>query len=417
MEENKEVVETENTEKVEKKLGFGAGLGIGLAIGAIVLTAVVATMIMADRKNKDFMEATVLDSATIEKAILLEKVIDGSYYDYKDDPISQEMLREGLLKGVVDALDDPYSEYYTKEELEDTLQDNRGISFFGIGAYISEGDMNYPVLSGIKEDSPAEHAGLHAEDVIYKIDGVSAYGYTKEDAANSIRGEDGTVVHLTIYREGEEDYLEFDITRGPVETETVGSAILEDNIGYIRISEFDAVTIEQFQKNYQSLRDANVSGLILDLRSNPGGLFVTALEVCNMILPEGLVVYTEDKHGQRREFMCDGAGEIDIPLVVLVNGYTASAAEIVTGAIKDYGIGTIVGTTTFGKGIVQDIHTFEDGTAVKLTEKAYFTPNGHYIQGMGIEPDVLIEFDANKYYDEGIDNQLEKGLSIIKESM
>jgi len=397
----------------KKKPGFGAGLGIGLCIGAIVLLITLLIVGLNDRKEKAAISQTVLDEATRSKINLLEQSINQYYYDYKDDEITQEDLRTGIYNGMIDALDDPYSEYFTAEELEEQLNDTQGI-YYGIGAYISLDDTGYPCISGIIKNTPADESELREDDLIIKIEDESTFGWELEEVVSKIKGEEGTTVHLTIYRTDGDEYLEMDIVRARVESQTVSSEILEDNIGYIAITEFDAVTVNQFAEQYQELLNQNITGLIIDLRGNPGGLVNSVLEIGRQILPEGLIVYTEDKNGKRQEYGCDGKNEIQIPLVVLINGYSASASEILSGAIKDYGIGTLVGTTSYGKGIVQDTHFFSDGSAIKLTERAYFTPNGNYIQGTGIEPDVLIEFDVDKYYDEGIDNQLEKAKEVIR---
>lgn len=225
------------------------------------------------------------------------------------------------------------------------------------------------------------------------------------------------MVHLTIYREGEPDFLEMDVVRGKlIETETVQSGMLDntDHIGYLYISRFEGVTVDQFNEAMAELRADNMKGLILDLRSNPGGDLTVVTEIARRLLPEGLIVYTEDKAGKRTEYTCDGAYEIEIPMVVLVNQYSASASEILAGAIKDYNKGTLVGTKTYGKGIVQRISSLEDGTALKLTVSAYFTPSGQNIHGIGIEPDIELAFDYERAEAEGIDNQVEKAIEVLE---
>ena len=411
---SEETVDKLNNER--KKPGFLAGLCVGFGTGILILGVVLAVMTVKENNARIASEKTVLNPATEKKIELLEKAIDTYYYEYKDEEIGLEEKRNGLFYGMVDALNDQYSTYFTAEEFAEQLKDNQGI-YYGIGAYISIADNGYPVIAGVIENTPAENIGLHEGDIIYKIEGKSTYGWELEEVVSHVKGEEGTKVHLTIYREGETDYLEMDVMRAKVESQTVDSEMLEDNIGYIQIEEFDDVTILQFANAYLELLDQDAAGLIIDLRSNPGGLFNAALEIARQLLPAGLVVYTEDKNGIRKDFSCDGSCEIQIPLVVLVNQYSASASEILAGAIKDREVGTIVGTKTFGKGIVQNMHTFSDGSAIKLTEKAYFTPNGNYIQGVGIEPDVEVEFDVAEYYEKGNDTQLNKAIEVIKEKM
>ena len=272
-----------------------------------------------------------------------------------------------------------------------------------------------PMLSGVFSGSPAEEAGLRDGDIIYKVDGDEVTGLSLDEAVSLIKGPEGTIVHLTIYREGETDYLEVDVERRRVESPTVEYEMLEDNMGYIQIVEFDDVTVDQFTEALAVLKGSGMESLILDLRSNPGGNLDAVVDICDRILPKGLIVYTEDKYGNRDEYFCDGKHQLEVPLAVLINGGSASASEILAGAIKDYGIGTLVGTTTYGKGIVQQVVSLRDGSAVKLTVSDYYTPKGNNIHGVGIEPDVEIELDAEKYYaDEPVDNQLEKAKEVLK---
>lgn len=357
---------------------------------------------------------SVINTETLQKMKTVEDVINQYYYG---EEISSADLQEGIYKGMVAALNDPYSEYYTKEELEDALNSNQGISY-GIGAYISlNTEMNCAMISGVMEDTPAEQAGLREGDIIYKVDDADTIGLSVTEVVSLVKGKENTTVHLTVYREGELDFLEMDIVRGKlIETETVQSGMLEDtdSIGYLRIREFDAVTVDQFNEAMAELRASDMKGLILDLRSNPGGDLAAVVDVARRLLPAGLVVYTEDKAGNRTEYTCDGEYEIQIPMVVLVNGYSASASEILAGAIKDYNKGTLIGTTTYGKGIVQRINRLDDETAIKLTVSAYFTPSGNNIHGIGIEPDIELEYDYDAYEADGIDNQVEKAIEVLE---
>lgn len=359
-------------------------------------------------------ETSIVSSETLQKMQTLEQVIDTYYYG---DEITDEELQNGVYEGIVAALNDPYSEYYSKEELEEALSSNQGVSF-GIGAYISMNQqMQLAMISGVMEDSPAQGAGLREGDIIYEVDGESTQGLSLSQVVSRVKGKEGTTVHLTIYREGEPDYLEVDIVRAKmIETETVEYGMLEDaeNIGYLRITEFDEVTVDQYTEAMAELNGQGMKGMILDLRSNPGGDLDAVVEISRKILPKGLILYTEDKEGNRKEYTCDGSKELQIPLVVLVNGYSASASEILAGAIQDYNKGTLVGTTTYGKGIVQRIHTLDDGTAIKLTVSAYFTPSGRNIHGIGIEPDIVLEYDYDAYEANGTDNQVEKAIEILE---
>lgn len=409
-----EINQNQYIEPVKKKPSFAAGLIIGLCIGLIA--AGVVAILGYKRYNEVMVPGQVVDEFTVRKINLISDVIDAYSYDYLDDDLTIEEKREGLYRGIVEAIGDKYSTYMTAEELEEELVDNEGV-YYGIGAYVSLNEDGYPYLSGIMEDTPAEKAELRSGDVIVKVDGESVYGWDLDEAVDHIRGPEGTVVHLTIVREGERDYLEIDVTRGEVKTKTVAHEMLEDDIGYIYIAHFDYITIEQFAEAYQDVRNQGAKGLIIDLRGNPGGLVTSVVGVAEQILPKGLVFYEESTNGQRIDYPCSGQNEIDMPLVVLIDQYSASAAEILSGSIRDHGVGTLVGKTTYGKGIVQDIKQLSDGSAVKLTVSAYYLPNGDNIQGSGIDPDVEVDLDVDAYYDEDIDTQLEKGIEVLRSQM
>ena len=330
--------------------------------------------------------------------------------------MTDEELEAGVYRGLLSALDDPYSEYYTAKELNDLMSQTEGI-YYGIGAYVSlDTATGLPKISGTIEGSPAEAVQLRAEDLIYEVDGVSTSGKTLTEAVAMIKGEEGTEVVLTIIRDGESDYLTIPVIRAKVESPTVEFEMLDDTTAYIQITEFDEITIDQFTEALAMAKGSGMDGLILDLRANPGGSLHAVVEIAQMMLPEGLVVYTEDKNGKRTEYSCNGKRELEVPMVVLIDGNSASASEILAGAIQDYGIGTLVGTTTFGKGIVQQIIPFSDGSAVKLTISSYFTPKGRNIHKVGVEPDVVCEFDGEAYYDDEnpVDNQLEKAREVLQ---
>lgn len=360
---------------------------------------------------------SVVSTETVQKMKTIEEVIDTYYYG---NEVTAAELQDGVYKGMMQALGDPYSEYYSTEELEDAVNSNQGISY-GIGAYISMNkQMNMAMINGVMEDSPAQEAGLREGDIIYKVGEEFTQGLSLTRVVNMVKGREGTTVQLTIYREGEADYLDMEIVRAKqIETTTVDSGIVEDheNIGYIRIREFDGVTVDQYTEAVAVLKEQGMEAMILDLRSNPGGDLTAVVDIARKILPAGLVVYTEDKQGERKEYTCDGKNELQIPLVVLVNEYSASASEILAGAIQDYNKGTLIGTTTYGKGIVQRIHRLDDGTAIKLTVSAYFTPSGRNIHGIGIEPDIELEYDYEANEADGTDNQVLKAVEVLEGKM
>lgn len=402
--------------------GFITGLSVGVLISALAVGGFCVARnfylllrMQSEQASADAQEEeSVVNADTMQKMKTIEEVIANYYYG---EETSSGELQDGIYKGMVKALGDPYSEYFTKDELEETLNSNQGISY-GIGAAISlNKEMDTAMINSVIEDTPAEAAGLRAGDIIYKVDGEETFGMSLSQVVGRVKGKENTTVHLTIYREGEADLLEMDIVRGKlIEAETVQSGMLEETnqIGYLRITEFDTITVDQFNEAMAELNASGMKALILDLRSNPGGDLTAVVDVARRLLPEGLVVYTEDKAGKRKEYTCDGEHEIQIPVAVLVNEYSASASEILSGAIKDYNKGTLIGTTTYGKGIVQRINRLEDGTAVKLTVSAYFTPLGNNIHGIGIEPDIELEFDYEAYEKDGTDNQVEKAIAILE---
>lgn len=403
---------------------FLVGLLTGVIISALTASCIFIGVKFADlmqhrRAKPVSMEETaaenVVNDDSMAKLEAIEEVI-GEYY-YQEEDINTDAMIEGMYAGIVDSLGDPYSVYYTAEEWKQMMQDTEGI-YYGIGAYISlDKTTGFGKINGVIENTPAQDAGLRENDIIYEIDGESAQGLDLTEIVSRIKGEEGTTVHLTIYREGESDYLEMDVVRRQIESPTVNYEMLDDHIGYIQITEFDDVTVNQFDEAMKEIQKADAAGLILDLRSNPGGSLSAVVDISRQLLPEGLIVYTEDRSGKRVEYSCDGDHEIRIPLVVLVNGNSASASEILAGAIKDYEKGLLVGTTTFGKGIVQRILPLTDGTAIKLTVSAYYTPKGNNIHNIGIEPDIICEFDGDAYYDDGFDNQLERGIEEINKML
>lgn len=413
--------------KAEKGSGKGlflggmiTGLGCALFLVAIVYISLYVQGTLDTYFNTSGTisekEGSAINSNVVKKLQSLEEMVDQYYYLGE---VTDEEIQNGLYKGLMQALGDPYSEYYSAEELEALMQQTEGI-FFGIGAYISlDKATGLPKISGTISGAPAEKAKLRSNDLIYEVDGVSTYGMNLTEVVSMIKGAENTEVVLTIVREGESDPMNIAVTRAKVEVRTVEYKMLEDGMAYVQVTEFDEVSIAQFKEALASVKASGMKGMILDLRANPGGSVNAVVEMCRMILPKGMIVYTQDKNGKREEYTCNGANKLKVPLVVLVDMNSASASEIMAGAIKDHGIGTLVGTTTFGKGIVQQIIPFRDKSAVKVTISAYYTPNGNNIHGIGIEPDVVCEFDGEAYYgsEDHPDNQLEKAKEVLKGMM
>ena len=404
------------------KKSFWGGVITGVLAAALIVSGVFLgqsvwnlyqssrTQETAAQNEEDGVSSnSVANAQTMNKLQVLEDTIDRYYLESVDE----QTLEKGVYDGLVEALGDPYSTYYSSEELKELQDKTEGI-YYGIGAYVGiDADTSLPRLTGIIEGTPAQESGLRAGDLLYKVDGEEVQGLELTQVVSKIKGEEGTSVHLTIIREGATDYLEVDVVRRKVESPTVNQKMLDGGIGYIQITEFDTVTLDQFTEALAVCRGSGMKGLILDLRGNPGGNLNTVCDIAREILPKGLIVYTEDKDGKRSEYTCDGTKEMKEPLVVLVDSGSASASEILAGAVKDYGIGTLVGTTTFGKGIVQRIISLSDGSAVKLTVSNYYTPNGNNIHKIGIKPDIEEKFDSEAYYND----QLNKAIEIMNEKL
>ena len=405
-----------NENEKDDNRSFWRGLAVGLASSCAILLVVFGSVKIYQTyrvygrlaSGSSAETESVANEKTTEKLGVLENTI--KQYFWQD--VDESTLEEGVYKGLLESLDDPYSVYYTHDELVQLQQQTEGI-YYGIGAYISQdNEMGYVRVSKIIKNTPAEASGLQQDDYIYKVDGEDMQGKDSSYVVSKIKVEAGTKVTITVVREGATDPIDIEVERQKIESPTVEYQMLDNDMAYIQITEFDLVTTEQFEEAYKQAQTDGMKGLILDLRSNPGGNLSTVCDIARMILPKGLIVYTEDKYGKREEYTCDGANQIKVPLVVLTNGYSASASEILAGAVKDYGIGTLVGTTTYGKGIVQKVINLSDGSAVKLTVSNYFTPNGNNIHKIGIEPDVEVEFDAEQYKN-GVDNQLEKAKEVL----
>ena len=343
----------------------------------------------------------------------IEALINAYYLD----EIDAQQIEDTLYTGMVAGLDDPYSVYYTQEQLESMEEATSG-EYSGIGATLSQ-DPDTKEISVVScfEGTPAEEAGLLPGDVITGWNGNPVSDMELSELVSKIKTDPDEHLTLSIERDGEE--LEVELTRRAVEVPTVEYEMLGDQIGYIRLLEFDEVTAQQFEEAMSDLESQGMEKLIIDVRNNPGGVLQTVCDMLDQFLPEGLIVYTEDKNGKRTEYTSDEEHQFTKPLAVLVNGNSASASEIFAGAIQDYGIGTIVGTTTFGKGIVQKIFYLSDGTGLKLTMAKYYTPKGHDIHKKGIQPDVEVELDEDLQNQSSIsheeDNQLKKAISVLQE--
>ena len=330
------------------------------------------------------------DSSHVQKIEYLEKMIDQEYLGEVDNA----EMAEGIYAGLVYGLGDVYSRYYTADEYAQETASTDG-AYAGIGVSIQKNKNGGVQIAECYEGGPGAEAGLQTGDVITAINDTDVTDMELSDVVSLIRENKDNTIVLTVFRENEEKSREISVDVTDVELPSVFGEMLDKKTGYIQITQFTGVTPQQYKDMFAELKDKGMERLVIDLRDNPGGLLTSVCDILREILPEGLIVYTEDKYGNREEENCDGKHQLDMPLAVLVNENSASASEIFAGAVKDYGIGTIVGTTTYGKGVVQTIQPLTDGSAVKITIAKYFTPKGNDINKKGITPDVEAELSGD----------------------
>ena len=402
-------------EKPPKKDSFAKGLLVGalstLLIACVLVTAVGFIYFRSSRIGGSGASSVSLNED--EKLDTITSMIRAYFYDEVD----AKALSEGVYKGVVEGLNDPYSEYYTAQEYADFEIATTG-NYAGIGAQLSQ-DKDTMVVTVVKvyDDSPAESAGLRAGDIIEEVDDIQATSMELEQFVQKIRGEEGTSLQMTYIRDKKEH--EVTITRAAITVPSVEYQMMEDGIGYIEISEFSSGTLSGFEEAIADLESQGMRAVIYDLRTNGGGLVDSVTQILDEILPKGTTVYMLDKNGDKQTFTSDEAHQMNYPIVVLTSGNTASAAEIFSGAIRDYDWGTLIGTKTYGKGVVQSTFPLTDGSALKLTIATYYTPNGDSIHGKGIEPDIELEYEytgdeESAEYDYSKDNQVQKAIEILK---
>ena len=381
-----------------------------------LLTGLLAAAILAGGLFS--VKAFVIDAkdakvrAILEKAIAIDGIIDEYYLEDAD----LQAMADAMYKAMIESLGDKYSEYYSAEEYKALMESVSGY-YKGIGVSVIQDDSGNTVVNEVFGNSPANDAGIQPGDIIFKVDGTEVTGMDLDVIVGMIKGEEGTEVTVIVKRNSEE--ITYVMERRQVEVPTVYGEILENNIGYISIAGFDTVTPDQFETTLNELKDGGMTSLIIDVRDNPGGTLDSVTGILDQLLPEGLTVYTEDKYGNRDEYNSDEATKLEIPMVVLINENSASASEIFAGAIKDFEAATIVGKTTYGKGVMQAIRSFTDGSALKITTAYFYTPKGTVINGVGIVPDVEIEIPVEAYEDYVItpeeDVQLQKAIEIISQ--
>lgn len=421
-----------NGQKVKSSGCFFRGLATGVTVTLVVL---IITFVVTILLTKDYIETDDRDQmrdnawsdsgdiATSEemleifsKAQYIQGIIE-QYYYYDED---MEELADGMYEGMLESLGDPYSVYYDEEAFSALMESTTG-TYCGIGVVVQQ-DINTMVITVVNpyEGCPGYEAGVKPGDIILGADDVDFTNMDINEAVSYIKGEEGSKVVLHILR-GEEK-KDITVTRRMIDIPTVAYELLEGNIAHIAISTFDEVTYEQFKEAMEQAEQDGCEGYIFDVRDNGGGLYDTVVEMLDDLLPEGKIVYTEDKNGYQETEYSDSAC-LDAPMVVLINQNSASASEIFAGAIQDYGVGKIVGMKSFGKGIVQSIIPLGDGTAMKITVSSYFTPNGRNIHGDGISPDIEVELPQdesayeNGYLKPEFDTQLQEAVKYLQEEL
>lgn len=391
----------------KKKPSFAKGLISGIAIGiAICILGVFVLSYLAAVNSSSNLDY----SAKVE---LIKQYIEQYYIG----DVDEEALEEGSLSGILEALGDDYAEYYTAEEMESLVASNSG-EYSGIGISVFWNDEEQVEVYKVFEDTPAQEAGLQVGDLIIGANGETEFE-NLDSLVSIVKGESGTSVELTILRDNEE--LSFTVERRQITIQTIEYEMLDNNMGYIYISEFDTVTAEQFNEAIDDLLDQGMESLILDLRDNPGGQLDTVVSMADRLLPEGVILTMEDKNGNVRSETSDEENQLDIPMAAIINGNSASASEVFVGALKDYEKAVVVGETSFGKGIVQSLWQLSDGSGIKFTTEVYYTPNGTSLNGVGITPDVEVSLPEDAYDDgeltEDEDTQLQAAIEALEEQM
>ena len=402
----------------KKSQGFASGMIIGAVsafMAVILLILSVAAVCIAKGYihigvNGDvyIQSDAVTDSDGIGSEVegklnAIDSVLESFYFGDVDD----ETAKDNIYKAYLSSYGDKYTMYYTADEYK-ALKESTNGKFYGIGAVCQLSGEGGVLLVDVYDNGAGYQAGLRSGDRVVNVDGRDITGMELSSAVALIKGDKGTSVTLEVIRGTER--LTFSAVRDAVEAKTVSYTLLDNNIGYLSISQLEEVTTKQFKAAVEDLQSQGMKGLVIDIRNNPGGLLDTVVGMLKYMLPDGLIVYTEDKQGNRKEYKGQDNDEFNLPLAVIVNGNSASASEIFAGAIQDYGKGTIIGTQTYGKGIVQTVKPLTDGSAIKFTIAKYFTPKGQDIHGKGVTPDMVVEYDT----DADVDTQLDEAIKNVE---
>lgn len=395
----------------EKGGSFVKGIFTGVLATLLILALILGISVYSAGKGD-----SAVNPASYAKLMALEKIIKRCYYQ----DVDKDAMEKGMYKGIMEAMGDPYTEYYTAREYEDLMASMTG-SFVGIGVSMTKTEDGKIKVVTVYDKSPAREAGMVSGDIIEKVGDQSTADLSLEDIVAKVRGQADSRVELTLRRaDGREETLS--VARRRIEIPSVSHRMAADGIGYVRIDQFSENTLKEYLAAMDDLKKQGMKGVIFDVRNNPGGMVTSVTDILNHILPEGTSVYMVDKEGKRTDYHTDGRDELKMPIAVLISKDSASAAEIFAGAIRDYHKGTLIGQTTFGKGIVQQTMRLADGSAVKITVSSYYTPNGESIHRKGIQPDVSMEDSDTKStdtrtYDILKDNEVGRAIEILRDQL
>lgn len=369
-------------------------------------------------KRVDFEQVT-------SKMEMIQQIIDQVFLYDEDAQKVEDFIYRGMMAG----LDDPYSVYYSEEDYK-LMQESTSGTYSGIGAMISQNrTTGLCTVVKVFDGSPALEAGMRPGDVVYKVEDTLVAGESLDViVSNYVKGEEGTQVHITVYRTEEDAYVDLTLTRRKIEVPTVEARMLDEKTGYVAVSEFDLITVDQFKTAVDDLTAGGMKQLVIDLRNNPGGILDSAVSMVDYLIPDdmtdfkkgegkSLIVYTADRNGEGETYTASDGHAVELPIAILVNGDSASASEVFTGAMKDYKRAVVVGTTSYGKGIVQNLIPLGDGSAIKLTTAHYYTPSGFDLHEKGIAPDVEVPLEESLRTQAVIrpedDNQLKKAVEVL----
>ncbi len=374
-------IEETNEKKVKKSYG------VLKIIIAIILTAIITYFCTINFTLNSYLNGADITYLTTKLVLIKNKLEDTYIYD-----MDSEKMIESSIKGYVNGIGDKYTEYLTKEDMKELLETTSG-SFVGIGVYMVNNTAdNTIVIVGVIDGSVAQSAGLQVGDIISKVNDIEYKGEQLDEVSESIKGEEGSEVKITVIRNSET--LDFNIKRSSVKIKSVNSKMLDDNIGYIQIASFNDGTADEFKSAYNEIKDSVKKGLVIDLRNNGGGVVDESLKIAETMVEKGkTLLITADKNKNEKVDKSKENPIINVPVILLINNYTASASEILAGTLKENCGYKIVGIQSYGKGVIQSIYSFKDGTGLKVTMEEYFTPNHNVINKVGISPDIEVDLD------------------------